>query len=409
MSKFITVHFGWILGQLYNLTNNYGIAMILFALVVQTVMVPMRAKAKQSTMKMSRIQPLVQDIQARYTDPQKQNEMLQKLYKEHGVSMGGSCIWSLIPLFILFPLFQVIREPMTYILRASAEEVTTIIDVIKTAAPEVFTGSRNGEYYAQVIAAGMIPQFAAEIKAALPNISPAILEGINFNFLGINLGLIPSWQFWTWDVFNWANVGAALIPMISAGSQMIQSKVMQNMNNSVITDKNGVQDAETAKKSQQNQSMSMMLWMMPIMSLMIGYSVSAGLSMYWFIGGVYSTISDVIMTKKYRTLYDAEDAERLKRHLEEERIEAEKERIRAERRAANPDGITSNTSKKKLQKQLRDEEAAAKAAAAREYAAKRGVATEDEGDAAHVMSGIPSRPYCKGRNYDPNRYNSTEE
>ena len=409
MSKFITVPFGWILGQLYNLTNNYGIAMILFALVVQTVMVPMRAKAKQSTMKMSRIQPLVQDIQARYTDPQKQNEMLQKLYKEHGVSMGGSCIWSLIPLFILFPLFQVIREPMTYILRASAEEVTTIIDVIKTAAPEVFTGSRNGEYYAQVIAAGMIPQFAAEIKTALPDISPVILEGINFNFLGINLGLIPSWQFWTWDVFNWANVGAALIPMISAGSQMIQSKVMQNMNNSVITDKNGVQDAETAKKSQQNQSMSMMLWMMPIMSLMIGYSVSAGLSMYWFIGGVYSTISDVIMTKKYRTLYDAEDAERLKRHLEEERIEAEKERIRAERRAANPDGITSNTSKKKLQKQLRDEEAAAKAAAAREYAAKRGVATEDEGDAAHVMSGIPSRPYCKGRNYDPNRYNSTEE
>ena len=409
MSKFITVPFGWILGQLYNLTNNYGIAMILFALVVQTVMVPMRAKAKQSTMKMSRIQPLVQDIQARYTDPTKQNEMLQKLYKEHGVSMGGSCIWSLIPLFILFPLFQVIREPMTYILRASAEEVSVIIDVIKTAAPEVFTASRNGEYYAQVIAAGMIPQFAAEIQAALPGISANILEGINFNFLGINLGLIPSWQFWTWDAYSWANIGAALIPVISAGSQLIQSKVMQNMNNSVITDKNGVQDAETAKKSQQNQSMNMMLWMMPFMSLMIGYSVSAGLSMYWFIGGVYSTISDMIMTKKYRTLYDAEDAERLKRHLEEERIEAEKERIRAERRAANPDGITSNTSKKKLQKQLRDEEAAAKAAAARDYAAKKGIAVEEEGEAAQVMSGIPSRPYCKGRNYDPNRYNSTEE
>ena len=409
MSKFITVPFGWILGQLYNLTNNYGIAMILFALVVQTVMVPMRAKAKQSTMKMSRIQPLVQDIQARYTDPTKQNEMLQKLYKEHGVSMGGSCIWSLIPLFILFPLFQVIREPMTYILRASAEEVSVIIDVIKTAAPEVFTASRNGEYYAQVIAAGMIPQFAAEIQAALPGISANILEGINFNFLGINLGLIPSWQFWTWDAYSWANIGAALIPVISAGSQLIQSKVMQNMNNSVITDKNGVQDAETAKKSQQNQSMNMMLWMMPFMSLMIGYSVSAGLSMYWFLGGVYSTISDMIMTKKYRTLYDAEDAERLKRHLEEERIEAEKERIRAERRAANPDGITSNTSKKKLQKQLRDEEAAAKAAAARDYAAKKGIAVEEEGEAAQVMSGIPSRPYCKGRNYDPNRYNSTEE
>ena len=408
MSKIITVPFGWILGQLYALTDNYGIAMILFALVVQTVMLPMRAKSKKSTMKMSRISPLVQDIQARYTDPVKQNEMLQKLYKEEGVSMGGSCLWSLIPLLIIFPLFTIIREPIAYILGASAEEITAIIAVVKENAPELFTASRNGDYYAQVIAASAIPTYAAQIKEAIPAIDPTILEGINFEFLGINLGLIPEWKFWTWDVWSWANIGAFLIPVLSAGSQLLQTFVMQKLNNSVITDKNGVQDAETAKKSQQNQSMEMMLWMMPLMSLMIGYSVSAGLSLYWFIGGVYSMISDAIMTKKYRTLYDAEDAERLKRHMEEERIEAEKERIRAERRAANPDGITANTSKKKLQKQQRDEEAAAKAAAAREYAAKKGI-TIEEAEAAQVMSGIPSRPYCKGRNYDPNRYNSTEE
>ena len=408
MSKFITVPFGWILGQLYNLTDNYGIAMILFALVVQTFMLPMRAKSKKSTMKMSRIQPMIQDIQARYTDPVKQNEMLQKLYKDEGVSMGGSCLWSLIPILIIFPLFQIIREPMTYILGATAEEVATIIDVVRTNAPEIFTASRNGDYYAQVLAASAIPTYAAQIREALPAIDPAILEGINFEFLGINLGLIPSWQFWTWKTWEWGTVGAALIPVISTLSQLLQTKVMQNMNNSVITDKNGVQDAETAKKSQQNQSMNMMLWMMPFMTLMIGYSVSAGLSLYWFIGGLYSMISDVIMTKKYRTLYDAEDAERLKRHLEEERIEAEKERIRAERRAANPDGITANTSKKKLQKQLRDEEAAARAAAAREYAAKRGI-TVEEAEKETALSGIADRPFCKGRNYDPNRYNSTEE
>ena len=408
MSKIITVPFGWLLGQLYALTNNYGIAMILFALAVNTVLLPMRAKAKKSSMKLSRIQPMIQDIQARYTDPVKQNEMMQKLYKDEGVSMGGSCIWSMIPLFILFPLFQVIREPITYILGASADVSAQIIEVIKGLEPALFTASRNGDYYAQVLAAGAITKYAAEIQAAIPAIDPAILQGINFEFLGINLGLIPTWQFWTWETMNWANIGAALIPMLSAGSQLLQTFVMQKMNNSVITDKNGIQDEETAKKSQQNQSMNMMLWMMPIMSLMIGYSVSAGLSMYWFIGGVYSMVSDAIMTKKFRTLYDAEDAERLKRHLEEQRIEAEKERIRAERRAANPDGITSNTSKKKLQKQLRDEEAAARAAAAREYAAKKGVSLE-EAEEKTVMSGIPSRPWCKGRNYDPNRYHSTEE
>ena len=407
MSKFITVPFGWILGQLYALTDNYGIAMILFALVVQTVMLPMRAKSKKSTMKMSRVQPLIQDIQARYTDPQKQNEMLQKLYREEGISMGGSCLWSLIPILIIFPLFTVIREPMAYILGASAEEITTIIDVVKTNAPHLFTGN---EYYAQVISASAIPTYAAQIKEALPNIDPAILEGINFEFLpiggsAINLGLIPDWKFWTWEVWTWGTVGAALIPVISTVSQLLQTKVMQNMNNSVITDKNGVHDAETAKKSQQNQSMNMMLWMMPFMTLLIGYSVSAGLSLYWFVGGVYSMISDVIMTKKYRVLYDAEDAERLKRHLEEQRIEEEKERVRAERRAANPEGITANTSKKKLQKQQRDEEAAQRAAAAREYAAKKGISIE-EAEKQTAMSGIPDRPYCKGRNYDPDRYNS---
>ncbi len=404
MSKLITVPFGWLLGQLYNLTDNYGVAMILFALVVQTVMLPMRAKSKKSTMKMSRVQPLIQDIQARYTDPQKQNEMLQKLYKDEGISMGGSCLWSLIPILIIFPLFRIIREPMTYILGASAEEITTIIDVVKANAPEIFTASRNGDYYAQVLAASAIPTYAAQIREAIPAIDPTILEGINFEFLGINLGLIPDWKFWTWKVWEWSTVGAALIPVISTASQLIQTKVMQNMNNSVITDKNGVHDAETAKKSQQNQSMNMMLWMMPFMTLMIGYSVSAGLSLYWFIGGLYSMISDVIMTKKYRTLYDAEDAERLRRHMEEERIEAEKERIRAERRAANPDGITANTSKKKLQKQLRDEEAAARAAAAREYAAKKGISIE-EAQKETTMSGIADRPWCKGRNYDPDRYN----
>ena len=406
-SDLVTIPFGWLLGQLYNLTNNYGFAMILFAIVVQSVMVPMRAKAKKSTMKMSRLQPQIQDIQARYaSDPQKQNEMLQNLYQEEGVSMGGSCLWSIVPLLILFPLFTVIREPLTYILGESAEVTAQIIAVIRENAPHLFENAR-GSYYDQVTAAGAISQYAAELQAAIPGISARTLEGLNFNFLGINIGAIPNWKFWTWDAFNWANIGAFLIPMMSAGSQMLQMWIGQRQNNSLVTDKNGVQDEETAKKSQTAQQTQMMMWMFPIMSLWIGFTVSGALSLYWFIGGLFSMISDSIMTKKYRTIYDAEDAERLKRHMEAERIEAEKERLRAERRAANPDGITENTSKKKLQKKLRAEEEAAKAAAKKEYAAKKGIVEEEVAEKS-VMSGIPSRPYCKGRNYDPNRY-STEE
>ena len=399
----ITVPFGWLLGQLYNLFQNYGVAMIIFGVLVQLILLPIKAKSKKSMMKMSRIQPMVQDIQKRYAgDTQKQNELLQKLYQDEGVSMGGGCLWSMVPLFILIPLFTVIREPLTYILGETAEVSAQIIQVIKSLAPEIF--SKNA-YYDQVTAAQAIPQFAEQLKAAIPAISDTTLAGVNFNFLGINLGMIPQFNVfsatWAWD---WAYIGAFLIPCLSAGSQVLSMWIAQKGNDSVLTNEKGIQDKEMAKNSQQNQSTKTMMYMMPLMSLWIGFTVSASLSLYWFVGGVIGMLTDAIMTKRYRKIYDAEDAVRLQKYLEEERLEAEKERIRAERRAANPDGITTNTSKKKLNRQQREMEASEKAAAAKEYAAKRGVAVEEDEDTC--MSGIPSRPYCKGRNYDPNRYNN---
>ena len=399
----ITVPFGWLLGQLYNLFQNYGVAMIIFGVLVQLILLPIKAKSKKSMMKMSRIQPMVQDIQKRYAgDTQKQNELLQKLYQDEAVSMGGGCLWSMVPLFILIPLFTVIREPLTYILGETAEVSAQIIQVIKSLAPEIF--SKNA-YYDQVTAAQAIPQFAEQLKAAIPAISDTTLAGVNFNFLGINLGMIPQFNVfsatWAWD---WAHIGAFLIPCLSAGSQVLSMWIAQKGNDSVLTNEKGIQDKEMAKNSQQNQSTKTMMYMMPLMSLWIGFTVSASLSLYWFVGGVIGMLTDAIMTKRYRKIYDAEDAVRLQKDLEEERLEAEKERIRAERRAANPDGITTNTSKKKLNRQQREMEASEKAAAAKEYAAKRGVAVEEDEDTC--MSGIPSRPYCKGRNYDPNRYNN---
>ena len=410
MSKIITVPFGWLLGQLYHLTGNYGVAMILFALIVQAVLIPINAKSKKSMMKMSRLQPRIQEIQRKYAnDQQKQNEAIQQLQREEGASMGmGGCLWSFVPLLILIPLFTVIREPITYILGESAEVTAQIIEVIRSAAPTLFDNAR-GSYYDQVIAASAISSYTADLQAALPELSEATLAGINFSFLGINLGAIPSFKFWAWDAFSWANIGALLIPLLSCGSQFLQMWISQKMNDSVITDDKGVHDEETAKNSQSAQSSKMMMWMMPLMSLWIGFTVSAGLSLYWFVGGVFRMIEDAIMTKHYRKVYDIEDAERLKRAMEAERLEAEKEQQRAQRRAENPDGQTQNTSKKKLQKQQRDQEAAAKAAAAKEYNAKRGIVEEEPEQT--VMSGIPGRPYCKGRNYDPDRYShrSTEE
>ena len=410
LSDLITVPFGWLLGFLYDLTANYGVAMILFAILVQAVMLPINAKSKKSMMKMSRLQPRIQEIQRKYAnDQQKQNEAIQQLQREEGASMGmGGCLWSFVPLLILIPLFTVIREPITYILGESAEVTAQIIETIKSLAPAELFGN---EYYDQVTAAGLIPQYAAELQAAIPGISAETLEGINFDFLGIPLGSIPQFNIfaesWVWD---WAHIGLFLIPVLSAGSQVLQMWISQKSNDSVITNEKGIQDKETAANSQTAQTNKMMMWMMPIMSLWIGFTVSAGLSVYWFIGGVFRMITDPIMTKHYRKIYDEEDAARLQKALELEAIEAEKERIRAERRAANPEGQTQNTSKKKLQKKQQIAADAAKAAAKREYDARRGI-VEEETEEDTVLSGIPDRPFCKGRNYDPSHYGprATEE
>ena len=406
-SDLITVPFGWLLGWLYDMTGNYGVAMILFAVAVQMALLPITIKSKKSTMKMSRMQPRLQAIQKKYAgDDLRMNQAMQELYKEEGISLYGGCLWSFVPLMILIPLFTVIREPITYILGESAEVTAQIVAVVKELAPTMFNGKNN--YYDQVTAASLISQYAAEIRNVIPEISADTLAGINFNFLGINIGAIPQFAFWSWDGYNWANFGLFLIPLLSAATQVLQMKITMKMNNSVITDENGVQDQQTAENSQMNQSNQIMMFMGPIMSLWIGFTVSAGLSLYWFVGGIVRTIQDVIMTSHFRKVYDAEDAVRLQLAMEREAEEAERERIRAERRAANPEGQTQNTSKKKLAKAEKEKEAAAKAAAAREYNAKKGIFEEDKPH-KEALSGIPERPYCKGRAYDPNRYSGKTE
>lgn len=397
----ITVPFGWLLNFLYQFTGNYGVSLILFAILVQIVLLPITAKSKKSMMKMTRMQPKLNAIREKYANDQaKQQEAIQQLQKEEGATMGcGGCLWSLIPLLILIPLYTIIREPLSNMLGASSE-------VMEEIAKLMNANTKDG--YWQISAAQAIFEDPQRF-AGIAGITEKTLEGINFNFLGIQMGNIPEINIFGADwVWNWAHIGAVLVPLISAGSQILQTQISQRMNNSLVTNEKGLEDKEAAAKSQSAQTSKVMMWMMPIMSLWIGFSVPVALSLYWFIGGVIRTAEDVVLTKRYRAIYDAEDAERLKKTLELEAIEAEKERIRAEKRAANPDGIAENTSKKKLHKQQQAAEEAARAAARKEYDARKGI-VEDEPEEKTTLSGIADRPYCKGRAYDPNRYTDTEE
>ena len=395
LSDIITVPFGWLLSVLYETTHNYGIAMILFAVIVQLILMPLNAKSKKSMMKMSRLTPRMQAIQRKYADdPQRQNQAIQELQKSEGVSMGGGCLWSFIPLLILLPLYNVIREPITYMMHNSRSISEAIVAFLQASGENL---GKNA-YYAQLAAAGHIGDYADKLREVLQSIMGSDvkinLQAMNFQFLGIDLAAIPTFRFW--DCEGWSEIGLFLIPVVSAGLQAASMWISQKMNNQVATNADGEQDADAAKTA--NQTNATMMLMMPLMSLWIGFSMPAAISIYWIAQAVFGAVQDYFLTKHYRKVYDEEDAVKQEIAAKRRAEEAEKERQRALRREQNPDGITDNVSKKKIRQQ--EKEAAEKAAKA--YEARKNPVQESE--EKKPLSGDPERPYSRGRAYDPAHY-----
>ena len=390
LSDLIRVPFGYLLDWLYTFTNNSGLALILFSLIVKLVLLPMSVKSKKSMLKMSRLSPQVKALEAKYgDDKQKYQLAVQQMYKEEGVSMGGGCLWSFIPLIILLPLYYVIREPITYMMHNSRSISEAIVAFIQASGENLGKNS----YYAQLAAAGHIGDYMEELKS-LAVTANANLQAMNFQFLGIDLAGIPSFRFWECE--GWGEIGLFLIPVVSAGLQAASMWISQKMNNQVATNADGEQDADAAKAA--NQTNATMMLMMPLMSLWIGFSMPAAISIYWIAQAVFGAVQDYFLTKHYRKVYDEEDAVKQEIAAKRRAEEAEKERQRALRREQNPDGITDNVSKKKIRQQ--EKEAAEKAAKA--YEARKNPVQESE--EKKPLSGDPERPYSRGRAYDPAHY-----
>ena len=396
ISDIIRIPFGYLLDWLYQFAGNYGVALILFSLIVKIVLLPMNAKSKKSSLKMARVAPLAKALEAKYADDKnKYQQEVMKLYKEEGISTTGGCLWSFIPLLILLPLYYVIREPITYVMHIPAEQAAQIVEIISQHVE-----LPGNTFYHQLIAAKHVGEYSAEILAAIPSLDSALLTPIDFSFLGIDLTAIPSWKIWTWTEASWPMIGGALLALISGGSNLLSMWIAQKMNSAVSTNEKGEKDTAAASM---NQSMNTMLFMMPIMSIIFGFTMPAAITVYWIAQAIFTILTDTPMTVHYRKVYAAEDEARREKAAAAAAIEAEKERLRAERRAANPDGIVENTSKKKLERKEREER---EAAAKRFAMEKAGIDpdAEKEIDMEKCPSGIPERPYCKGRNYDPDRY-----
>ena len=394
LSDIIRVPFGYLLEWLYQFANNYGVALILFSLIIKLVLLPMSIKSKKSMLKMSRLSPIVKAMEVQYgDDKQKYQQAVQQLYKEEGVSMGGGCLWSFIPLLILLPLYYVIREPLTYMLHNSRSVSAAIVAFVRASGENLGANT----YYAQLAAAGKLGGYIEPLRA-LAVTANANLTAIDFSFLGLDLAAIPTFKIWTVAKEGWSQIGLFLMPIVSAGFQMLSMFISQKMSGQVATNADGERDEEAAKQ-QAKTNMTMML-MMPLMSLWIGYSMPAALSIYWIAQAVFGTVQDYFLTLHYRKVYDAEDAVKQQRAALKRAEEMEKERQRQLRREQNPDGIMDNVSKKKLRQQEKD----ASERAAREYEARKNPVAADVQDEKKPLSGDAARPYAKGRAYDPTHY-----
>lgn len=387
MLNTIAKPFGWLLMWLYDVFGNYGIAIIIFALIVKLIMLPFQMKSKRSMMQTSRIQPRLKELEKKHgANKAKYNEEVARLYKEEKINPMSGCIWTLIPFPILIALYQAIRFPLTIMMGVSSTLLAEGGAISNMLTQLGFT-TNTGAAYVQIAQT----QFISDHFDKFADLSDKLRQ-VDYGFLGLNLGDLPQYKFlWTTD---WSNasvwlpgLGLFLIPIISAALTFLSSKISTKMNGS-------------AGGAQGNSMQSMMI-MMPLISVYIAFIMPAALGVYWIASTLFAMIQDIWLTKRYKKIMDAEDAVRIERTLARE-AELEAKRLETERlKAENSTIINPNTSKKKQLKSERQEQAE-KAAQWEKIKNKNAAAEKND-------SSIGSRRYARGRAYDANRFSETDE
>ena len=398
---YITWPFAKLMVWLYNLTGNYGVSIILFALAVNLIMAPFMAKSKKSMMRSTRLQPMIQELQRRHEgNPQKLNAEMQKLYREEGVNPMSGCLWSLIPFPILIALYSVVRQPITRMMFAPSEVVTTLQEYFTNLGYDVASTGRSGGYV-EIQLSNLAHQFWDQIQTELAGKLDGLMN-IDFSFLGLNLGDQPQWNFFAST--NWSDpsvwgpaLGLFLIPFISAGLSWLSMKVSNAINPTT----------GAAGDAQAQATMKSMNLMMPLMSIWICFIMPAAMGIYWIANSVFGIVRDYVLTKHYQKQLDIEDAERAAKRSEREKV-LEQKRLETERlKAEGKTEKNTNTSKKKIQaneKQKSEERKAALERADRAARRERLGIKETEKPASQVGN----RRYARGRAYVPDRFTNPE-
>lgn len=307
--------FAMLLMFLYEFFNSYGIALILFGFIVKLVLFPVTLKSKKSMIQMNMLSGRMNQLKAQYgKNPERYNMEIQKLYEQEKVNPMGGCLWSLIPMFVLIGLYGIIREPLTNMMDLPKDMVAQVAEL---------TGVANTGNYPQIAMVQAMNDSAvlASVKAALGD-AAAGLKGMDFSFLGMNLADIPSYKFWQQGT---PGILMFILVLVSVATSYLSMKVSMSTNQMRKDDGN----------SQVDQTNKMMIWMMPLMSLWIGFSVPAGLTVYWISQYIMTMLTEVICGKMLKKDYEAARAaaeEAARQAKEDEKRRKEEARLERARR-----------------------------------------------------------------------------
>jgi len=265
----INVPLGMLINVLYKFCDNYALTLLLFAIVVNVILLPLNIQQQKGQIRMAQMKPKEQAIRKKYagrTDKVTQQKMqaeILEMYKQENYSPMGGCLPLLIQLPIIFALFNIVREPLTYILQFSKENITALKSIIapileksESTLNQIDIVKYLGEHFEDAVTA----------FKDTPAITQASLESIKninagFDFLGQSLTSSPQ------------ETGLSillLIPVINFVVTFVQTKLQRMLTkNTALYDPNA------------NQSMKMMEIISPLLILYMAYSINAAVGLYW--------------------------------------------------------------------------------------------------------------------------------
>ena len=295
--------FGYVLNALYDIFNNYGIAIILFSIILRVILIPITISQQSSMKKTSKIQKQTQELQKKYKNNQeKMNQELMELYKKEKINPFSGCFSAIIQIVIILSVFWLVSQPLTYMKHVQD------MDIYKEYLDKVEEG--NNKSYKEIAILNMVESDYQDIVKQLENgeENKEKLENrknelnklrLNMNFLGLDLSKVPTQSLNDYKVY--------IIPILYVISSFVSIKMTTNMQNNKEDKKET--SGENASEIEAMQSMNKsMTYMMSIMSVSIAVIAPLGLALYWLVSNVLMIVERLIIQKIMNSKEENENA-----------------------------------------------------------------------------------------------------